>query len=144
MNKLSPGLAILKTLNTYFANTNYDTVLLVILLVCPAIITTVYLFFGRQSRSKIEVTNTGARRKNMDFFEIVRLQKGLEEFDRDFLYETAEKYHCYPPYNILIDQEACRDVERLIIDDLSEKKIEPNKDKKYQYFMRLKLKLFNN
>ena len=78
----------------------------------------------------------------MDFFEIVRLQKGLEEFDRDFLFEIAENYNCFPPYNILLEVDACMKVEKAMLQDLSDKSIEPEKDKKYLYFTKLKSRLF--
>lgn len=143
MDKLSPGLTFLKRLNDFFGNSSYDSVLIVLLLVLPGLITTVFLLFFKSSSNSSHKPKTSDEDKSMEFFEIVRLQKGLEEFDREFLLETAEKYGCRPAYKILIERDMFNMVEKSFFKQIEDRGESPENDRRFQHFLRLKLKLFS-
>ncbi|HNV69795.1 MAG TPA: hypothetical protein PKO06_08865 [Candidatus Ozemobacteraceae bacterium] len=59
-----------------------------------------------QSALSSRETETVASDKDLDFFEVVIQQKGLENFDRDLLLELAEVGNIHPIYRILIEVQA--------------------------------------
>lgn len=72
---------------------------ILLLLFLPAVAGLIYVLLPR----KIEDPNSPTQ-DELDFFEIARLQMGLEEFDRDLLIEVAETCKIKPVYKPLLEE----------------------------------------
>ncbi len=130
----------IKAVNRYFKSGAYDFEILLVLLF-PAIILILLLIFQRRSGSaQAEIEKIPE--KDFDFIEMVRLQKGLEEFDRDFLLQLSFEAGLKPIYQILIDKDAFEKIEEELIDSISERGERADANKRVRYLRKLKLKLF--
>jgi hypothetical protein len=107
----------------------------------PAFILIIILLLQRRSAStQAEIEKIPE--KDFDFIEMVRLQKGLEEFDRDFLLQLSFEAGLKPVYQILIDKDAFEKIEEGLIDSISERGERADANKRVRYLRKLKLKLF--
>jgi hypothetical protein len=130
----------IRTVDRYFKGDSYEFEIFLALLL-PAIMIILFLVFTRNKSGKtIDIEKLS--KKDFDFIEVVRLQKGLEEFDRDFLLQLAYEYALKPVYQILIDKDAYEKIENEIISDIALKGESVNSNKRVRYLRKLKLKLF--
>jgi len=90
-----------KAIREYFSPRPYENEVLLLLLL-PTIIILIWLFFSMRPASKR--TAVPSSKRDLEFFETARLQKGLESFDRDLLVDLAERANIQPIYRILLDR----------------------------------------
>ena len=136
--KLS-GREFLRSISEFFGQTNYELEML-LLLILPVILVIIFFFYVKNWRSSTHMFES-IPAKDMEFIETVRLQKGLEEFDRDFLLELALNFHVKPGY-IFIDIEVLNKAEQGLKIQLLEDGEVPEKNSRYQHLLKLKSKLF--
>ncbi|EKD82934.1 MAG: hypothetical protein ACD_39C00998G0004 [uncultured bacterium] len=136
--KLS-GREFLRSISDFFSQTNYEVEML-LLLILPFIMLVIFMFYLRSRRSSTALFDS-IPAKDLEFIDTVRLQKGLEEFDRDFLLEIALTYGVKPGY-IFIDAEAFTKAEHAFKIKLLEQGDSPEKNGRYQHLLKLKSKLF--
>ncbi|MFZ5949963.1 MAG: hypothetical protein ACOYXC_04630 [Candidatus Rifleibacteriota bacterium] len=130
----------IKHVNRYFKSGAYDFEILLVLLF-PAI--TIILFLILQKReATVQAEMEKVSDKDLDFIEMVRLQKGLEEFDRDFLMQLSFENSIKPVYQIFIDKQIFEKIESVQIEKLTEKGEMSDSNKRIRYLRKLKLKLF--
>jgi hypothetical protein len=137
----SPGYRVLRTLNEFFSSAPYEGEVIFILLL-PTIIIAILLIFFREKSQPQSFEELRAIDKNIETFEVIRLQRGLEEFDRDFLLEIALDHHCAPAYKMLMNKEIFERVEKELIFDLKQKGESINDNKRLQYLLKLKKRIF--
>lgn len=130
----------IKAVNRYFKGGAYDFEVFLLLLF-PAILLIVFLILQRRSTS-VEAEIDKISDKDFDFIEMVRLQKGLEEFDRDFILQLSFENSIKPIYQALIDKEVFEKIETSLIDKISDKGESADGNKRVRYLRKLKLKLF--
>ncbi len=80
--------------------------------------------------------------KDWDFFNMVVLQKGLEIFDRDLLFEVASTYSIQPIYKILLERDVFEKVLKRIQEDRIRLKTSSGVHTKIDYLRKLRGKLF--
>ena len=88
-----------RALRDYFANEPYETEV-VLLLLLPTFLILVYLFFKMRHTKRRSRFPT----KDLEFFQLVCLQKGLEEFERIILLNLVEIFGIKPMYQVLLDK----------------------------------------
>lgn len=81
-------------------------------------------------------------KKDLDFFNSVIYQKGLETFDSNLLLEIAETYEITPVYRILLDEHIFDRILAKMRDDLERKRGNPRIISKREYVSKLKARLF--
>lgn len=91
----------LKTLNDFFSVAQYENEIFFILMI-PVLLVFIALISNYLGRSSVRPLLSSVSKKDFELIETIRLQKGIEEFDRDFLIEIALTYQINPTY-ILID-----------------------------------------
>ncbi|MGM0599104.1 MAG: hypothetical protein ACQETH_04720 [Candidatus Rifleibacteriota bacterium] len=131
----------IKAVDRYFSQGEAYELEIFFLLLFPAIVILIFLYFSRKSSSK-EIDLDKIPEKDMDFIEMVRLQKGLEEFDRDFLLQLSFENSVKPIYQLLIDKNIFEQVEKTLISRQKEKEGNTSRNKRLNYLRSLKLKLF--
>ncbi len=136
--KLS-GRELLRSISDFFSQTNYEVEML-LLLILPFSMLVILMFYLHSRRSSANPFDSIPAR-DLEFIDTVRLQKGLEEFDRDFLLEIALTYGVRPGY-IFIDAEAFTKAEHAFKIKLLEQGDSPEKNGRYQHLLKLKGKLF--
>ncbi|GEM_PF-928055 len=130
----------IKYVNRYFNSGAYDFEILLVLLF-PAI--TIILFLLLQKReASVQAAMEKVSDKDMDFIEMVRMQKGLEEFDRDFLMQLSFENSIKPIYQVFIDKQVFEKIESIQIEKLAERDEIPDSNKRIRYLRKLKAKLF--
>lgn len=138
--KLS-GHELLRTLNDYFKAGNFETEIFMLLLF-PAILILLFLYiFNRESTGSSDLLQSIAE-KDMEFIETVSQQKGLEEFDRDFLITLGLNNKVRPVYKVFIDQETFEDIEKMLINEVVEKGENPAANKRLTQLRLLHKRLF--
>ncbi|MDN5278078.1 MAG: hypothetical protein PWR01_2043 [Clostridiales bacterium] len=130
----------IKAVNRYFKSGTYDLEIFLALLL-PAILILTFLFLYRRDAGKT-LDLDEIPEKDFDFIEMVRLQKGLEEFDRDFLLQLSVENSIAPLYQILIDKGVFEKIETRIMNEISEKGENASQNKRVRYLRKLKMKLF--
>ena len=132
----------IKAVDRYFSQgEDYDFEIFFLLLF-PAIVILIFLYFSRKSSNK-EIELDKIPEKDMDFIEMVRLQKGLEEFDRDFLLQLSFENSVKPIYQLLIDKDVFEKVEKTLINLQKDNKTSSGSNKRLDYLRSLKFKLFH-
>jgi hypothetical protein len=130
----------IREVNRYFKGGAYDFEIFLALLL-PAILILLFLIFARKGAGKsIDVEELSD--KDYDFIEVVRQQKGLEEFDRDFLLQLSFEHSVKPLYQILIDKDVYEKVEQEFVNEANEQGKHSEADKRIRHLRKLKLKLF--
>lgn len=138
--KLS-GRELLRTINDYFSAGHFETEMFLLLLF-PALLLIIFIFiFSRESTGNKDPF-AAIPEKDMDFIETVRLQKGLEEFDRDFLITLALNYKIRPVYQIFIDHVTFEAIESSLVNELTEKNENLTSNKSLNQIRILRRKLF--
>lgn len=135
------GRELIRTLNDYFSQSNFETEI-VLMLVFPILLILLFLWFFKSSSTGDKDPFSVIPVKDMDFIETVRLQKGLEEFDRDFLIDLALSNNIRPVYQIFISQETFESVEKALLNQLKEKDGNASKNRSLNQLKELKKKLY--
>ncbi len=136
-----PGYKILRTLNDFFSSAPYEGEVVFVLLL-PTFIIIILLIFFREKPQPQSFEELRAIDKNIETFEVIRLQRGLEEFDRDFLLEIALEHHCAPAYKMLMNKETFERVEKELIFELKQKGESLETNKRLDYLKKLKKRIF--
>ncbi|KAF1079692.1 MAG: hypothetical protein GQF41_4007 [Candidatus Rifleibacterium amylolyticum] len=133
------GREFLRSLSQFFSEANYEAEI-ILMLILPISALVIFLFYLNSRRSSANPFES-IPAKDMEFIDTVRLQKGLEEFDRDFLLELALSYKVKPGY-IFIDPEAFLKVETGFRLQLLEDGETPENNNRFKHLLKLKKKLF--
>ncbi len=133
------GREFLRSLSEFFSQSNYEAEL-ILLFILPVSALVIFIFFINSRRSSANPFES-IPAKDMEFIDSARLQKGLEEFDRDFLLEMALTYKAKPGY-IFIDPEVFLRVEKNFRLKLIEDGETPEKNTRFNHLLKLKKKLF--
>jgi hypothetical protein len=112
-----------------------------ILIWAPILFLLIYLFLsmaGQTSKKKRPI-----QPKDLEFFDLVLSQKGLEEFDRELLLEMAETFNISPVYRLILEEDLFRKLLMKLKDsppDQSE--IRKHLSTKIDYLRKLQGKIF--
>lgn len=88
-----------RAMREYFATRPYETEVF-LLLMLPTILIMLWLFFNwRPTRRRPRFPA-----KDLEFFQMACLQKGLEEFDQNLLLDLAEAFEVRPIYQLLLEK----------------------------------------
>ncbi len=137
--KLS-GREFLQTLNAFFNKTDPQTETF-LLLILPALIFTLVLALYKGKPAKNTDPYSSLNKKDIETIEHIRLQKGLEEFDRDFIINIAFEFSLKPT-RLLLDQSAFTIIEERLIDKLKKNGENPAQNKSLGYLKTIRKKLF--
>lgn len=135
------GRELLRTLNDYFSQGNYEAELFLMLLF-PFVLVIVFLWIVKSNSTGEKDPFAVIPAKDMDFIETLRQQKGLEEFDRDFLIDLALNNNIKPVYQVFLSLETFEKLEKTIIQQLKEKEKNTSSDRSLSQLKSLKRKLF--
>lgn len=135
------GHKLLGHLNDYFSRGDYETEIF-LLLILPAFIFTLVLLLYKGGEKGEKDGFTPLSDKDFEILENIRQQKGLEEFDRDFLINLAAT-NAVKPIHLLINKEIFERVERILREELAEEGKNPAQNKNMIYLSKLKKKLFS-
>ncbi len=135
------GRELLRNLSVFFSQTEFEVEAL-LLLILPISAVIIYIFYANSKQSSANPF-AAIPAKDMEIINTVRLQKGLEEFDRDFLIELALTYNAQPGH-LLIDPEIFAKVETGFRLKLLEDGKTPENDTRFKHLIKLKSKLFIN
>lgn len=133
------GRQLLHALTLFFGNTEYENEIFY-LLVVPFFIFLIVLLLTNRSRG-LKNALSKISKTDMQAIEAIRLQKGLEVFDRDFLIEIALIQNEKPCY-LLIDSGVFDRVQKQLKLDLIEKGEKPENNNRYKLLSKLREKLF--
>ncbi len=134
------GHEFLQALNDYFSSGSSETEIF-ILLIFPGVILSIALLFYSSKPLKVSDPFANMSKKDFELLEHIRLQKGLEEFDRDFLINIAFTYSVKTT-TILLDPSSFERIEQLITEKLKKNGENPAQNKSLNYLQSLKKKLF--
>lgn len=135
------GRELLRTLNDYFSQGNFEAELFLMLLF-PFVLVIVFLWIVKSNSTGEKDPFAVIPAKDMDFIETLRQQKGLEEFDRDFLIDLALNNNIKPVYQVFLSLETFEKLEKTIIQQLKEKEKKTSSDRSLSQLKSLKRKLF--
>ncbi|PKL47282.1 MAG: hypothetical protein CVV42_13625 [Candidatus Riflebacteria bacterium HGW-Riflebacteria-2] len=133
------GREFLRNLSEFFSESNYEAEI-ILMLILPVSALVIFIFFINSRRASANPFES-IPAKDMEFIDSARLQKGLEEFDRDFLLELALTYKVKPGY-IFIDPEVFVRVETGFRLQLIEDGETPENNTRFKHLLKLKKKLF--
>lgn len=134
------GHEFLRVLTVFFGDTRHESAIF-FLVVVPFFVFFIALLFmnkNRGSRVSFDKISEG----DMQTIETIRLQKGLEAFDRDFLIELALNQN-EKPYYLLIDLGAFERAQAGFKLFLVQNGESPEANRRYKLLLKLKKKLFN-
>ncbi len=94
---------VYRAIREYFASSPYENEAVLILLI-PSFLILAWLFFTMRPARR----GPAYPAKELEFFRMATLQKGLEDFDRSLLMDLAETYHIRPLYKIVLERETFR------------------------------------
>lgn len=135
------GHELLRNISMFFSQSEFEAeVLLMLILPISAVLIFVFYFNSKNSSTS---SFAAIPAKDMEIIDTVRLQKGLEGFDRDFLIELALTYNAQPGH-ILIDPEVFARVENSFRLQLMEKGETPETNTRFKHLLKLKSKIFTN
>ncbi len=128
---------LFRALREYFAAPPYENEVVVVLLI-PAFLILAWLWFSKGP------TRTGPRfpAKELEFFRMASLQKGLEEFDRTLLLDLAETYQIRPIYKLILERDAFRTLQEKFRRDHPDTANTGTKKPSVVYLAQLEKKLF--
>lgn len=134
------GREFLQTLNNFFNKTDPQTETF-LLLILPALIFTLVLITYKGKAAKNSDPYSSLSKKDLETIEHIRLQKGLEEFDRDFIINIAFEFSLKPT-RLLLDQSAFAIIEERLTDKLKKNGENPTQNKSLNYLKTIRKKLF--
>lgn len=134
------GREFLRAMSDYFSQGEYETEIF-LLLILPGILLTIALLFYSSKSSDDKDPFTSLPQKDFDLLDSIRMQKGLEEFDRDFLINIAFSYSI-KPVHMLLDKDIFERVEQSILEKLKKTGENATSNKSLSYLKNIKKKLF--
>ncbi len=135
------GHEFLKALNDFFSGTNPATETFLLLLLPALLIGIGLLLYDVQKKREQKDPFFNLSKTDFEVLEHVRLQKGLEEFDRDFLMNIAFTYSI-KPIRMLLDQATFERIEEMMTEKLKKIGANPAENKSLEYLKNIKKKLF--
>lgn len=135
------GREFLRTLSDYFSQAQYESEIF-LLLILPGIVLTIALLFYNSKSSSEKDPFASIPPKDFELLDSIRMQKGLEEFDRDFLINIAFNFSVKPTH-LLLDKDCYERVEMSMIEKLRKSGENPAANKSLNYLKTLKKRLFS-
>ncbi len=134
------GREVLQALHEYFNSSNQqaETFLMLIL---PALFLTIALVYVKTSPAKSADPYFSISKQDFELLEHIRIQKGLEEFDRDFLMSVAFTWSVKPT-RMLLDPATYDRIEEMMTDKIKKSGEDPAGNKSLIYLKNLRKKLF--
>ncbi|MDD3148091.1 MAG: hypothetical protein PHD82_12355 [Candidatus Riflebacteria bacterium] len=135
------GREFLQAINEFFSNSDPATETFLILIL-PGVLLSIFLVFYNNHKNKASKDPFfNVSRTDFEVIEHIRLQKGLEEFDRDFLMNIAFTYSVKPT-RMLLDQATFERIEQMMQEKLKRIGANPAENKTLEFLLRIKKKLF--
>ncbi len=136
------GREVLQALQDYFNSSNQqaETFLMLIL---PAFLLTIALLYVRTKPGKSVDPYFAISKQDFELLEHIRIQKGLEEFDRDFLMSVAFTWSIKPT-RMLLDPATFGRVEEMMTEKIKKSGEDPANNKSLIYLKNLRKKLFGS
>lgn len=135
------GREFLQALHEFFSKSDPATETFLLLLL-PGLLLSIGLVFYNNKKNKANTDPfLNVSRTDFEVIEQIRLQKGLEEFDRDFLMNIAFTYSVKPT-RMLLDRATFDRIEEMMIDKLKRIGANPSDNKTLEFLLRIKKKLF--
>ncbi|HOY68924.1 MAG TPA: hypothetical protein PLP29_18745 [Candidatus Ozemobacteraceae bacterium] len=131
-----------KALRDYFSPHPYENEILILLLL-PTFLILLWLFYSMRPAARRAGT-VPASRRDLEFFETARLQKGLETFDRDLLVDLAERSGIRPIYRILLERRQFERALRRSEDEFAQGVSGAPDKKTLDYLRRLQRRIFTS
>lgn len=127
-----------RAIREYFAPSPYENEVLVGLLL-PTFLILAWLLWSKGP------SRPGPRfpARELEFFHMASLQKGLEEFDRSLLLDLAETYHIRPVYKLLLDRNTFRMLQERFRRDHPDSATTGQQKPSVVYLAQLEKKLFS-
>lgn len=134
------GREVLQALQDYFSSSNQQTETF-LMLILPAFLLTIALLYVRTKPGKSVDPYFAISKQDFELLEHIRIQKGLEEFDRDFLMSVAFTWSIKPT-RMLLDPATFGRVEEMMTDKIKKSGEDPASNKSLIYLKNLRKKLF--
>ncbi len=134
------GREVLQALQDYFSRSNQQTETF-LMLILPAFLLTLALLYVRTKPGKSVDPYFAISKQDFELLEHIRIQKGLEEFDRDFLMSVAFTWSIKPT-RMLLDPATFNRVEEMMTDKIKKSGEDPANNKSLIYLKNLRKKLF--
>ncbi|HNX77067.1 MAG TPA: hypothetical protein PLM07_19045 [Candidatus Rifleibacterium sp.] len=135
------GREFLQALDEFFSKSNSSTEIF-LLLILPALLISIGLLLYDVKKKKAQNDPFfNMSKTDFEVLEHIRLQKGLEEFDRDFLINIAFTYSIKPT-RMLLDQATFERIEEMMTEKLKKIGANPAENKSLEYLKSVKSKLF--
>ncbi len=135
------GHEFLKALNDFFSGTNPATETFLLLLMPALLLCIALLLYDVKKKKEQRDPFFNLSKTDFEVLEHIRLQKGLEEFDRDFLMNIAFTYSIKPT-RMLLDQATFERIEEMMTEKLKKIGANPAENKSLEYLKNIKKKLF--
>ena len=135
------GHEFLKALNDFFSSTNPATETFLLLLMPALLLCIALLLYDVKKKKEQRDPFFNLSKTDFEVLEHIRLQKGLEEFDRDFLMNIAFTYSIKPT-RMLLDQATFERIEEMMTEKLKKIGANPAENKSLEYLKNIKKKLF--
>ncbi len=135
------GHEFLKALNDFFSGTNPATETFLLLLMPALLLCIGLLLYDVKKKKEQRDPFFNLSKTDFEVLEHIRLQKGLEEFDRDFLMNIAFTYSIKPT-RMLLDQATFERIEEMMTEKLKKIGANPAENKSLEYLKNIKKKLF--
>lgn len=115
------------------------------LLLFPGFLMVVFLFIYSRAGSRNDRNNEfmSLKEEDYDLFDSIRLQKGLESFDRDFILSLCQE-HKVEAVKVLLDKAVYEKLESSIIFYNLKNGVDSEKDINVAHLRKIKRKIFSN
>lgn len=136
------GRQFLTAISDYFSRPELSTTDIVGLLLLPGFIFMLWLFIYRKPDDYSNKDSfEDISEKDMGLITNISSQKGLGNFDRDFLIQLALEFNI-KPVKLLLDQSAFERVEKILTEKAKKSGVIPDSDSRIKNLNKLKAKLF--
>ncbi len=135
------GREFLQALDEFFSKSNSTTEIFLLLILPALLISIGLLLYDVKKKKAANDPFFNMSKTDFDVLEHIRLQKGLEEFDRDFLINIAFTYSIKPT-RMLLDQSTFERIEDMMTEKLKKIGANPAENKSLEYLKNVKSKLF--
>lgn len=136
------GREVLQALQEYFSSSNQQTETF-LMLILPACFLIIALLYIRIKPEKSVDPYFAISKQDFELLEHIRIQKGLEEFDRDFLMSVAFTWSIKPT-RMLLDPATFGRVEEMMTEKIKKSGEDPASNKSLIYLKNLRKKLFGS
>ena len=132
------GREFLRALSEYLGQAQYESEISMFVVFIISLLV-VLLLFQHDKKSSISFDNIPDA--DLEVINAARLQRGLEEFDRDFLLEIALSFQLKPSH-IFIDPAIFDRAEKALAKQLQQAGETPEQNGRYKHLQKLRKKLF--